>query len=121
VLWAFWHLPLFLVKGWTSFPFFVYVMMVVGWSFIITLAVNLSRGSVVVAVVAHSAVNACNHFDDQLLGGVTTHTGISEELVAAVSLLVLGGLLAALTRGQLGSPRVVQAGQPGAHLPTRMI
>jgi membrane protease YdiL (CAAX protease family) len=111
VLWAFWHLPLFLVKGWTGCGFMVYVMVVIGWSLIITFAFNLSGGSVIVAVIAHSALNACNHFDDALLGGVPTRTGISENLVVAVSLLVLGGLLVVLTRGRLGRPRLAAAAE----------
>jgi membrane protease YdiL (CAAX protease family) len=123
VLWAFWHLPLFLVKEWTSYPFVYYVMWVVGVSLIITFAFNLSRGSVVVAVVAHSAANAVgysDYFRDELLRGVPTRTGISKELALVVSVFVLGGLLAALTRGQLGNPKVVASGQSGAHLPTQV-
>ncbi len=106
LLWAFWHLPLFLVKGWTTSSVPIFVMIVVGWSLIITFGFNLSRENVVAAVLVHSAANAAGSgMLDRFLAATPTRKGVSEELVIALSLLALGGLLTALSRAQLGRPR----------------
>jgi membrane protease YdiL (CAAX protease family) len=105
VLWAFWHLPLFLLRGWTTtcgVPTFVVV--VVGWSLLFTFAVNLSGGSVVVAVFAHAAANAAGPCFERLLAGQPTRQGVSPDLVAGLVLLSLGGLLLALKRRRLDTP-----------------
>ncbi len=111
LLWAFWHTPLFFVKGWTDFPFGVFVMAVVGWSLIITFVFNLSGGNVVVAVVAHSAANACPHFLENLLKGVPERTEMT-TIVIAISLLLQGGILVALTRARLGIQRPTNLSNP---------
>jgi membrane protease YdiL (CAAX protease family) len=102
LVWALWHLPLFLVKGWTSASVPVFAMIVIGWSTIITFVFNWSGGSVIVAVIAHSAANACSPFLRDMLAGVPTREGVSWELVIALSLLALAAWLTAFTRGRLG-------------------
>jgi membrane protease YdiL (CAAX protease family) len=103
-VWAMWHLPLFLVKGWTSASVPVFLMILVGWSIIITCVFNWAGGSVIVAVLAHSAGNAGGRFMGDLLTGVPTRDGVSGELVIALSLLALAALLTVFTRGRLGEP-----------------
>ena|SRR5579859_8025339 len=102
LVWALWHLPLFLVKGWTSASVPSFIMIVIGCSTIITFAFNWSGGSVLVAVIAHSAMNACPRFLRGLLAGTPTREDWSWELVMGLSLLALAGLLIAFTRARLG-------------------
>ena len=102
LVWAMWHLPLFLVKGWTSVSIPVFLMILVGWSIIITCVFNWSGGSVVVAILAHSAGNAGGRFMGDLLAGVPIRDGVSGELVIALSLFSLAALLTVSTRGRLG-------------------
>jgi hypothetical protein len=101
-VWAMWHLPLFLVKGWTSASVPVFLMILVGWSVLISCVFNWTGGSVIVAVLAHSACNVGGGFMDDLLTGVPTRDGVSGELVIALSLLALATLLTIFTRGRLG-------------------
>ena len=47
LIWSIWHLPLFLIRGWTTSPFWTYAIIVTALSVIITFAYNLSGGSVI--------------------------------------------------------------------------
>ena len=102
VLWAAWHLPLFFVKGWTSASIPVFALFVVGYSTIITVAFNASGSSVGVAVIAHSAANACSGLVGDLMDEVPTRQGMPVVLVMALSLLGVSALLVVFTRGRLG-------------------
>ena len=93
LLWALWHLPLFLIKGWTNTPVPVFVMIGIARATIITCAFNWSGGSVIVAIIAHSAVNARGHVLVNLLAGAPTREGVSVVHVMALSLLTLAVLL----------------------------
>jgi len=59
ILWALWHLPLFLMPGssqdGSSLSVFVYLRTC--WTIVVTLPVNKARGSVLVAILVHEAVN----------------------------------------------------------------
>ena len=55
VLWAGWHLPLFFIPGWTSAPFWIYMLTTIGLSTILTLAVDIARLSVLPAIAGHVA------------------------------------------------------------------
>ena len=67
LLWAAWHLPLFLVS-WSSASPFGYAFIVVGLSLVMAYAFNSSGGSVVVAILMHSAFNASSRFLGPFLG-----------------------------------------------------
>lgn len=102
VLWAGWHLPLFLIKGWTSASIPVFALFMIAYSTIITFVVNASGNSVLVAVIAHSAANTCSSFVGELLAGVPTRQEAPVVLVMALSLLGVGALLVVFTHGRLG-------------------
>lgn len=57
VLWSAWHLPLFLIPAWSSATPLHYLLIVAGLGAIMTLAANLSRFSVVCAILIHAAFN----------------------------------------------------------------
>jgi CAAX protease family protein len=62
VLWAFWHLPLFLIPGTAQYgtPFWPFVITLIAWSMVITLLVLQSRASVIPAMLFHLSANLCD-------------------------------------------------------------
>jgi membrane protease YdiL (CAAX protease family) len=56
-LWAAWHLPMFLVEGWTTSTPWEFLLILLGVSFLLTAAANLSRFGVLVAMVLHAFFN----------------------------------------------------------------
>lgn len=109
VLWALWHLPLFLVEGWTSSPVPVYVLILTALSVLMAFSYNLSGGSVLVAVIAHSAGNSCSHMLRGVLEGAETREAPSGDLIIALSLAGLAGVVAIATRGRLAASSVTAA------------
>jgi len=62
LLWAGWHLPLFLVSGWSSSPPWIYVLILIGLSVIMSYGVNLARFSAITAIFMHAAFNTTSRF-----------------------------------------------------------
>lgn len=63
---------------------------------------NLSGGSVLVAVIAHSAGNSCSQVLGGALQGAEIRETVSGEIIVGLSLLALAALTAAATRGRPG-------------------
>ena len=103
VLWALWHLQLFLIHGWTSSPVWIDVLILTSLSVLMALSFNLSVGRVLVAVIAHSAGNPCSHTLNGVLRGVQTKESLSGDLVIALTLVAMAAVIAWLTRGKLGA------------------
>jgi membrane protease YdiL (CAAX protease family) len=59
VIWAFWHLPNFLLPGFphNGLPFPAFVLMVVAYAVLFTWLYGRTEGSLTVAVVFHAAIN----------------------------------------------------------------
>ena len=55
-LWAGWHLPLFLIPGWTSSPVWIYVLNLIGLCVIMSFSANMARFAVIPAIVVHAAL-----------------------------------------------------------------
>ncbi len=101
ILWAVWHLPLFLTKAWSSSNFPTYVLIVTGLSFLMTFLFNLSGGSVVIAVATHAFFNTDSRWLAGLLTGAHIRSQPSPELIIALSGWGMAFLLLVLTRGRL--------------------
>jgi membrane protease YdiL (CAAX protease family) len=106
VLWAFWHLPLWFVPG--SFqadtPFAMYVVSTTALSFLIGWIYNGTGGSLLLAILAHTASDVADNLRVAALGpstfgGELLLTGV--VVAAAVTVLVL-------TRGTLATDRSVE-------------
>lgn len=101
VLWAGWHLPLFLIPGWTTSPFWTFLLILIGLSVIMTYGANLARFSVIVAILMHAAFNTASRF----LNGMFAHTqpsaAIPFELVLAICGLFVAAILVFATKGRL--------------------
>jgi hypothetical protein len=105
LLWAAWHLPLFLTKAWSSTNFPTYLLIVTGLSFSITFLFNLAGGSVIAAMAGHAAFNTISRWLGGLLANATIRTGLSPELIIGLAGWAGALLLLAATRGQLAYRR----------------
>jgi membrane protease YdiL (CAAX protease family) len=95
-----WHLPLFLVQGWLTVPIWAYGLLVVCLSVLMTWAVNLSRGSVIPAILMHAIFNSSFPILVALCQGVPTREpGLTWYLAGVVLSTVI---TVAATRGRLG-------------------
>ncbi len=100
-MWAAWHLPLFLVHGWTSASPLNFLLILTGLSMIMALAFNASGGSVMVAILMHSTFNSSPRCLPGFLGSTTLREQPSGELLIAISFLLVGTTAVALTHGRL--------------------
>lgn len=102
VLWFCWHLPLFLIPTWTSSPMYIYAMLVVSLSFVMTFIYNISKGNIVVAIIMHGIFNSSPFILNDFLANSATKELISFELLLALSFVFLAVLLLLFTQGRLG-------------------
>ena len=100
LIWSGWHLPLFLIQGWTTSPFWIYAIIVTALSVIITLAYNLSGGSVITAILVHNTFNAGGAPLHDFLGNATLRQHF--DLIVACAFLLTAMALTVSTRGNLG-------------------
>jgi len=113
VLWAFWHLPLFLVPGFNgagtgfagvSIPFVEFVIGTIGMAVIFTWVFNNTRGSLLLAMLLHASLDTA-----------VPSTGNSLMFLTLYVVLVLVALLIIMaTRGRLSYQREVAAPTPEA-------
>lgn len=101
LLWAGWHLPLFLTMAWSSTDFPTYVLIVTGLSFSMTFLFNLSGGSVVAAIATHAFFNTISRWLGGLLANAEVREGLAPELLIGLSGWATAFLLLATTRGRL--------------------
>ncbi|MFC5369054.1 CPBP family intramembrane glutamic endopeptidase [Salinirubrum litoreum] len=100
VIWAVWHVPLFLMPGSSQAgtPFALYAAAVVGISVITTWLYNAAGGRVLVAVVFHTLSNAVS---------VTTAGGVvGSEVASQVALLGVVWAVVALLVWRYGTERL---------------
>jgi membrane protease YdiL (CAAX protease family) len=100
VVWALWHVPLFLMPGSSQAgtPFALYAAVVVGISVIATWLYNAAGGRVLVAIVFHTLSNAVS---------VTTAGGvIGDEVASQVALLVVVWTVVVLLVWRYGTDRL---------------
>ena len=105
VLWAAWHLPLFLVSGWAGLPFPVYVLLVVALGFIVNFAFNVSRASMGVAIVTHAVFNASSAIMGRVFTGAEIRATVSPSVVLVCSFVLVATVVTLVTRGRLGHIR----------------
>lgn len=64
VVWAFWHLPLYVLPGamYAERPFGPYILIVIGLAILFTWLYNNTAGAIPVALLMHASVNSSNVF-----------------------------------------------------------
>jgi membrane protease YdiL (CAAX protease family) len=103
LLWAGWHAPLFFYPGWTTSPPWIYVLIMIGVTFLLTYGTNLARFGVITAIAMHAAFNTVSRFLSGLFVGTAgPRIHLPFELVLALCGLATAGVLILATLGQLG-------------------
>lgn len=101
-MWAAWHIPLLLVS-WSSASPFSYGFILICLSTVMAYAFNSSGGSVLVAILMHSAFNSSSQFIGPFLGATPTREHPSGEILIGFSFLIVAIIALATTRGRLGA------------------
>ena len=130
-IWAAWHLPFFLYPGWTECPVWIYFLIVIGLSVLMTFAANLARFGVIASILMHAIFNTQGRFLQGLfanagpgsggflndlvhriptMGGRGGSISISFALLVAIGGWIAALLVIALTRGRLGYAREAASG-----------
>jgi uncharacterized protein len=91
VIWAVWHLPLFLMPGTNtsgqSFP--LYVMQVTALSVVVAWLYATTNGSLFLTMLLHAAVNNTKDIVPSLEPGATNPFALSQSLVAWITVALL--------------------------------
>ena len=109
VLWACWHLPLWLSpdSSQAATPFVVYLLTLVGQSFVIGYLYNSSGGSLLVAVLAHSAADVADGLRFAVLDDPAW--ALRSDLIQMAAMTAAAFVLICVTRGRLGLPPGVRS------------
>jgi hypothetical protein len=109
ILWAFWHLPIWFSGQWTvpSIPNIAfYVFWITAMTFIITWVFNNTKGSVLIAILAHASMDA---FPNAILWPLfpaapkmTDYRLLYGYIGLALGFGVTALLIIILTRGRVG-------------------
>jgi membrane protease YdiL (CAAX protease family) len=103
LLWTGWHLPLFFYPGWITAPLWIYVLIMIGVTFLLTFGTNLARFAVITPIAMHATFNTASRFLTGLFAGTAgPRIHIPFELVLALCGLATAAVLIVATRGQLG-------------------
>lgn len=96
VLWAVWHLPLFVLgfEQYAGRPFELYVPQLVGLAVVFTWLYNATRGSVVLAMLLHAGVNQSENLAP-ITGQLSPTTEYVTQAAITVAWLVFAGVLVA--------------------------
>lgn len=105
LLWALWHAPLFLVPSWNGTAPWIYVVLVAGFGVVMSLCFNLSRNSVLVAILLHAVFNASSGVLGAFLVRTEITSDVRPDVVLAGSFAALAILIILTTRGRLGYRR----------------
>ena len=100
LLWVGWHLPLFFYPGWTSASLWVYTLLLLSLSYLLTFVANLAGGALA-AIVSHAAFNTVSTWLNGFLAPTDVDIDVPVELVMALSAFAIVGILAVATRGRL--------------------
>ncbi|HTO74161.1 MAG TPA: type II CAAX endopeptidase family protein [Gemmatimonadales bacterium] len=103
VVWALWHVPLFLLQGYLTVPVWAFVFLLICLSVLMTWVYNISSGSVITAVLMHAAFNSSFPVLIALDQGIPTREPALPWYLAAVGSVTL--LAVVVTRGRLGRRR----------------
>jgi|CZKD01.1.fsa_nt_gi membrane protease YdiL (CAAX protease family) len=92
-LWAAWHLPLFQIKGWSSANPWQFLLILVGVAFLLTAAANISKFTVVVAIVLHAFFNTSSGLGNALTPGLPRR---ANEMMIYTFVVFIGGVVVGL-------------------------
>jgi membrane protease YdiL (CAAX protease family) len=100
LVWAAWHLPLLISEPTDQRPPLPFLVWILGQAFVLTWIYNTSAGSVLLAILFHTAVNVSTRLLLEPFVGQPGFLGVWWLLAAAYALLAF--VLLGATRGRLG-------------------
>jgi membrane protease YdiL (CAAX protease family) len=100
LVWAAWHLPLLISEPTGQRPPLPFVVWILGQAFVLTWIYNTSAGSVLLAILFHTAVNVSTRLLLEPFAGQPGFLGVWWLLAAAYALLAF--VLLGATRSRLG-------------------
>jgi uncharacterized protein len=112
LLWAGWHLPMFFYPAWVSAPLWIYTLILVGASFILTFVTNLARFNVLAPIATHAAFNTVSGWLTAFFAHTRPNVGVRFEVVLALCGLVVSAVLIGATRGRLRYQRLYRIPDP---------
>jgi membrane protease YdiL (CAAX protease family) len=106
LLWAPWHLPLWLDPTGThaAYPFWVYLLDTVALSILFGWMYCASGGSLLVAIWAHALANSADGVRYQILGD--DKADLSHQLTLLAAHLITAAMVIVATGGRLGADRL---------------
>ena len=106
LLWAPWHLPLWLDPTGThaAYPFWVFLVDTVARSVLIGWLYCASGGSLLIAIWAHALANSADGVRYQILGD--DKGDLVHQLTMVAAHLIAAAVVIAVTRGRLGADRL---------------
>lgn len=112
VLWTCWHLPLFFIGGgglFTRAPFALYLLEITSISFVIGWIYNSTGGSLLFAVLAHTAQNVTTSAVENLVFStfLGTLSSLQYELIESAVWVLAAIAVVVATRGTLNAERVL--------------
>jgi CAAX protease family protein len=110
LLWAGWHLPLFLVRGWVNVPVWAFALILVSVSVLMTWGLNLSGSSIMVPMLMHALLNISSRLLGALCQGVPTREPDLPIYLCAGGAVATAAIL--LTRGRLGRSSATPSASP---------
>lgn len=99
LVWAAWHAPMFLIPGWSTNSPWEYCLTLIGVSFLLTLASNLARFSVIIAILLHAFFNISSRVLGALLAGLPTRD--HDNLIYSIIVFACGLAVALATFGRM--------------------
>lgn len=101
--WGLWHLPLFLVPGWSSASVPYYVVMVMALSVVMAWGFNASGGWIIAAIAMHFTYNASSRVLGGFLGDAPLRSWPDPVTAILLSFVTAALLVILLTRGRLAA------------------
>jgi len=98
-------LPLFFHPGWTTSPLWIFALIQTGASIILSYGTNLSRFSVIPAMVMHAIFNTVSDFLNGMFAHTQPRTPMRFELIMAWCGITTAAILIFATKGQLAYPK----------------
>lgn len=94
LLWTGWHLPLFLMHGWISLNPWQFLLTLTGFGMVLTVAANLARFGVLVAIILHLVFNTSSGIVTALLHDMPTRQ--HDAAIATLAMFLSGTLIGLL-------------------------
>jgi membrane protease YdiL (CAAX protease family) len=101
ILWTGWHLPLFLMPGWTTASVWSFALIELGLSGLMTFGANLGRFAVIPCIAMHAAFNTVSRFLNGLFGDIQPNMKVPFEFVLGLCGVAMMVVLLAATKGNL--------------------